>query len=101
MDGDRQDKEQYFIQPRIGMAFPIGTHQPMHMGDQLIDEIQAERTGEDARHRDQDRIFPAALQRGQNQPDHRRRQHHPRRKGKNDIRKFAGKIAKEKTQNRA
>ena len=83
------------------MLFQVRAHDLVQVRHQPVDQVKAQGAGKNARHRNDDAVFPAVLQRGQHKTQHRRRQHHACSKGQNDVTKPMGYLFKCKAQYRA
>ena len=66
------------------------------MGHDLVKQIDAQGARENTGDGHRKTPFSAIVQRGQDQTDHRRRQHDTGRKGQHNITEFMGKILERK-----
>ena len=96
MNGDGGDKQQHLVQARVAVGLRIGSHQPVQMGHQLINEVQAHRTGKDAGDGNRNAEPSAVIEGRQNQSQHRRGKHNPRGKGQHNIGEFVRDVPKDK-----
>ena len=96
MDRDGCDKQQYLVKVGAAVCFRIGSHQPMQVGNQLINEIQAHRPSKDPDDGNEDPMGSAIIERWQNQSQYSRRQHNTCRKGQHYVGEFVGDIPKDK-----
>ena len=63
MDRDGCDKQQYLVKVGAAVCFRIGSHQPMQVGNQLINEIQAHRPSKDPDDGNEDPMGSAIIER--------------------------------------
>ena len=77
------------------MVLNIRADQLVQVGGQLVDDSQAQRTYEDTGNGVEQPPFSAILDGGQDEAQHRRRQHHARSEGQHDIGELVGKIAED------
>ena len=103
MDGDGNDEKQDFIElcGLVRVAFLIHARHFVQVGDDLVDEIEADRAAEYARDCDDKPVFAAVFKRGQNEADHGGGQHYARGKGKNYIVEFVGRFFENEADQRA
>ena len=81
------------------MGFLIHTGQPMQVGDQLIQKVQAGCAAENADHRHRKGKLSSQFQGGDDQSDHRCSQHDTGGEGQHDIAEPMGDLSKAEAEN--
>ena len=79
------------------MGLLLHAGQPVQVGDHPVQQVQTQRAAEDAQYsHGQGGVAAAVLQRGQDQTNYRRRQHHARGKGENKVAEGVGYLFEKK-----
>ena len=89
MDGDRHHEKQHLAQLRVavGLLLLRGDHF-MQVRHQLIDKVKAECTDKHGNNGDENAVFPALFNGGEDESQHRGGKHHACSEGQNYIGKF-------------
>ena len=86
VDGDGHDKQQHLTGMMAAlMILNVRAHQPVQVGNQLIDERQGIRAHENTGYGGDNAKAPPIFQRGQNQSQHRGCQHDTGSEGQDDV----------------
>ena len=67
------------------MAFRVRAYKAVQMGNQPVNEVEAQRSGEDSGDGNEQTVFPTVFHGRNNQPQNSSRQHDTGGEGQNDV----------------